>query len=77
MLQTQSEARQINSQRMRPLERLRFRRMVRHECIKVPHISDTLNLSNRTDIESFDGLHEINGKGTFEFLHKQLNWPKP
>ena len=28
-------------------------------------------------IEVFDGPHKINGVGTFEFLHKQLKWPKP
>ena len=49
--------------------------MVRHECIKVPHISDTLNLGNRTEIEFFDGPHTINGMGTFDFLKRHLGWP--
>jgi hypothetical protein len=40
-------------------------------------MSDTLNLSNRTDIEFIDGLHEFNSKGTFDFQHKHLEWPKP
>jgi hypothetical protein len=32
--------------------------------------------SDRCQIEWFVGPHTINGKGTFEFLHKHLNWPK-
>jgi len=34
-----------------------------------------LGLSNRTAIEFFQGGHEINGRGTFAFLHKHLNRP--
>jgi dienelactone hydrolase len=30
-----------------------------------------------TEIEWFDGPHTINGKKTFEFLHRHLNWPAP
>ena len=33
-------------------------------------------MEDRTEIEFFNGGHTINGQGTFEFLHKQLNWPK-
>jgi dienelactone hydrolase len=36
-----------------------------------------LKIGERTAIEWFDGPHTINGKGTFEFLHKHLNWPAP
>jgi dienelactone hydrolase len=36
-----------------------------------------LGLGDRTEIEIFNGPHTINGKGTFDFLHKHLNWPKP
>ncbi len=50
---------------------------VAYEYAKVRRMYDTLGLGDRTDIEFFDGLHEINGKGTFEFLHKHLKWPKP
>jgi hypothetical protein len=50
---------------------------VAYEYAKVRRLYDTLGLDDRTDIEFFDGLHEINGKGTFEFLHKHLKWPKP
>jgi hypothetical protein len=31
-------------------------------------------LGERAEIEFFDGPHSINGKGTFAFLEKQLNW---
>ncbi len=27
-------------------------------------------------IEWFVGPHTINGKGTFEFLHRHLDWPE-
>ena len=36
-----------------------------------------LNLMDRCEIEFFNGPHTINGQGTFDFLHKHLNWPKP
>ena len=36
-----------------------------------------LNLGDRCAIEWFVGPHTINGKGTFDFLHRHLNWPKP
>ncbi len=35
-----------------------------------------LKLQGRCEIEWFDGPHTINGKGTFEFLHRHLNWPR-
>ena len=35
-----------------------------------------LNIGDRCQIEWFVGPHTINGKGTFDFLHKHLNWPK-
>ena len=35
-----------------------------------------LKLKNRCEIEWFDGPHTINGKGTYDFLHRHLNWPK-
>jgi hypothetical protein len=36
-----------------------------------------LKLKGRAEIEWFDGPHTINGQGTFDFLHRHLNWPKP
>jgi dienelactone hydrolase len=34
-----------------------------------------LGLGDRATIEWFVGPHTINGKGTFAFLHKHLDWP--
>lgn len=36
-----------------------------------------LGLGDRCELETFVGPHTIHGKGTFEFLHKHLNWPRP
>ncbi|HEY6229256.1 MAG TPA: dienelactone hydrolase family protein [Verrucomicrobiae bacterium] len=33
--------------------------------------------SDRCQIEWFVGPHTINGKGTYDFCHLHLNWPKP
>ena len=35
-----------------------------------------LKLPERCEIEWFYGPHTINEKGTYDFLHKHLNWPK-
>jgi hypothetical protein len=46
------------------------------EYAKVRHLyQGKLKIGDRTAIEWFDGPHTINGKGTFEFLHKHLDWP--
>ena len=45
------------------------------EYSKVRRFYDKLSLGDRTEIEFFNGPHTINGRGTFEFLGKQLNWP--
>ncbi len=50
---------------------------VAHEYAKVRWLYTQLGLSDKTAIEYFNGGHTINGQGTFEFLHKHLNWPKP
>ncbi len=36
-----------------------------------------LGIADRTEIEFFDGGHEINGQGTYRFLHRHLRWPEP
>ena len=36
-----------------------------------------LKLGDRCRIEWFDGPHKINGKGTYDFLHRHLKWPGP
>jgi hypothetical protein len=47
-----------------------------YEYAKVRRLYDGLNIGDRTQIEFFNGPHTINGKGTFEFLHQYLQWPK-
>lgn len=49
---------------------------VAYEYAKVRRLYDALRVGDRTELEVFDGLHEINGKGTFDFLEKHLQWPK-
>ncbi|WP_254507543.1 alpha/beta hydrolase family protein [Anatilimnocola floriformis] len=49
---------------------------VAHEYAKVFYnYSHRLKIGDRCEMEIFDGPHTINGKGTFAFLHKHLNWP--
>jgi dienelactone hydrolase len=38
--------------------------------------SHRLKIPDRVEMEVFDGPHTINGVGTYEFLHRHLNWPK-
>ena len=47
------------------------------EYAKVRRLYDRLGIGDRTEIEFFNGGHTINGVGTFDFLHRQLGWPKP
>lgn len=50
---------------------------VAYEFAKVRHLYQArLGLGNRVAIEWFVGPHTINGKGTFEFLHQHLRWPR-
>ena len=50
---------------------------VAFEYAKVRRFYDMqMKLPDRTEIEFFSGPHTINGKGTFEFLHRHLQWPK-
>ncbi len=50
-------------------------RWVAHEYAKVRWLYAQLGIADRTEIEFFQGGHSINGQGTFEFLHKHLDWP--
>ncbi|MBI3466141.1 MAG: hypothetical protein HY000_24265 [Planctomycetes bacterium] len=50
---------------------------VAYEYAKVGRLYAFLGIPERTEIEFFNGPHEINGDGTFDFLHRHLNWPKP
>lgn len=45
------------------------------EYAKVRRLYDKLGVGDRTTIEYFEGPHTVNGQGTYEFLHKHLNWP--
>ncbi|MEJ7605487.1 MAG: prolyl oligopeptidase family serine peptidase [Bryobacteraceae bacterium] len=47
------------------------------EYSKVRRFYSELGVPGRTRIEHFEGGHEIHAVGTFEFLHKYLNWPLP
>ncbi|MEX0641340.1 MAG: dienelactone hydrolase family protein, partial [Pirellulales bacterium] len=50
---------------------------VAHEFAKVRHhYAARLGLGERCEIEWFVGPHTINGRGTYDFLHKHLKWPK-
>jgi dienelactone hydrolase len=51
---------------------------VAYEFAKVFNLYDAhLKIGDRCRIEVFSGPHKINGQGTFEFLHKHMNWPVP
>jgi len=45
------------------------------EYAKVNRLYNKLKIPQKTNIEYFDGGHEINAKGTFEFIKQQFNWP--
>lgn len=50
---------------------------VGYEFAKVRFLYEAkLGLGDRCELESFVGPHTINGKGTYDFLHRQLKWPK-
>jgi hypothetical protein len=49
---------------------------VAYEFAKVRRLYARLGIPDRTEIEFFNGPHTINGIGTFEFLHRHLDWPK-
>ena len=48
---------------------------VAYEYARTRRHYDLLGLGDRTEMEVFDGPHSINGVGTFDFLHRHLNWP--
>jgi len=51
---------------------------VAYEFAKVRHLYNArLGIGDRCELEWFVGPHSIHGVGTFDFLHRQLNWPKP
>ncbi len=49
---------------------------VAYEFAKVRHLYQAkLGIGDRCEIEFFVGPHTINGKGTYDFLRKHLDWP--
>lgn len=50
---------------------------VAYEYAKVQRHYELLGLYEQTRIEYFNGPHGIHGVGTFDFLHKMLNWGEP
>lgn len=48
---------------------------VAYEYAKVSFLYDQFNYLDNTEIEFFNGGHASKNKGTFEFLHKHLDWP--
>ncbi|MCX6900846.1 MAG: dienelactone hydrolase family protein [Verrucomicrobia bacterium] len=50
--------------------------MVAYEYAKTKRRYDLLGTGDRCEFEYFSGPHEIHAVGTFDFLHKHLNWPK-
>ena len=49
---------------------------VAHEFAVVRRLYVQLGIADRTEIEFFDGGHQINSDKTFQFLHRHLNWPE-
>jgi len=49
---------------------------VAHEYARTKRHYDLLGLGERTEMEVFTGPHTIHGVGTFEFLHRHLEWPE-
>ncbi len=47
---------------------------VEQEFLKVREHYDRLQISDRAEIEFFDGPHTIHGVGTYKFLRRHLNW---
>jgi dienelactone hydrolase len=48
---------------------------VSYEFAKVRRLFAQWQLSDRTEIEYFNGIHQIWGHGAFAFLHRHLQWP--
>ncbi|MAF12757.1 hypothetical protein CMK11_20090, partial [Candidatus Poribacteria bacterium] len=50
---------------------------VSYEFAKTRRRYVELGIADRVEIEFFDGPHTINGQGTFDFLHRHLDWAAP
>ena len=49
---------------------------VESEFAKVRQHYEALEIGSLAELDLFEGGHTINGKGTFRFLHRHLNWPE-
>ncbi len=49
---------------------------VSFEFAKIRRFYNKAGIGDRAEIEYFNGPHTINGQGTYEFLHRHMNWPK-
>jgi dienelactone hydrolase len=49
---------------------------VGYEFAKVKRTYDGLGIGDRCELAVFNGGHQIDGKATFAFLAKHLNWPR-
>jgi dienelactone hydrolase len=49
---------------------------VAYEYAIVRRLYTVLGIPERTEIEFFNGGHQINAQGTFDFLHRWLSWPE-
>jgi dienelactone hydrolase len=49
---------------------------VAYEFAKTRLFYSQMKIEDRVAIEFFDGPHTINGKGTFDFLRRYLDWPR-
>lgn len=47
------------------------------EYARVKKLYFYLGVPERTEMDYFDGPHEIHGQATFRFLHRHLRWPEP
>ena len=50
---------------------------VAHEFATVRRHYVRLGIAEKTEIEFFDGGHQINSQDTYDFLHRHLDWPQP
>jgi dienelactone hydrolase len=47
------------------------------EYARIKKLYFYLGVPERTEMDYFDGPHEIHGQATFRFLHRHLRWPEP
>jgi hypothetical protein len=50
---------------------------VAFEYARVNRLYSRLKIPQQTEIEFFDGGHEIRAGRTFQFIHRHFDWPEP